>query len=58
MRTPAHHAAGAGDLPTLRFLVEHGADLAAVDAEYHATPLGWAEFFEQKEAADYLDSLA
>jgi hypothetical protein len=57
MRTPLHHAAAAGDVPTLRLLVEHGADLDAVDPSFKATPLGWAEFFEQTEAADYLRSL-
>jgi hypothetical protein len=54
MRTPAHHAAAAGDVAVLRLLVEHGADLHAVDPQYKATPLGWAEFFEQPEAAEYL----
>jgi hypothetical protein len=57
-RTPLHHAAAAGDLATMRLLVEHGADLAAVDPEYHATPLGWAELFEQPETADYLRSVS
>ena len=56
-RTPAHHAAGAGDVAALRLLVEHGADLTAVDPEYGATPLGWAEFFAQPAAADYLRSV-
>jgi ankyrin repeat protein len=58
MRTPLHHAAAAGDVPTLRLLVEHGADLTAVDPSYDATPLGWAEFFGQPEAAEYLRSLS
>jgi len=53
-RTPAHHAAAAGDVGALRLLVEHGADLAALDPTYNATPLGWAEFFEQPDAAAYL----
>ena len=57
MRTPAHHAAAAGDIAALRLLVEHGADLDAVDPTYSATPLGWAEFFEQPEAAEYLRSV-
>jgi ankyrin repeat protein len=54
MRTPAHHAAAAGDVTCLRLLVEHGADLTAVDPTYNATPLGWAEFFDKPEAAAYL----
>jgi ankyrin repeat protein len=53
MRTPAHHAAAAGDVAALRLLVEHGADLTAVDPQFNATPLGWAEFFGQ-DAAAYL----
>jgi hypothetical protein len=56
-RTPLHHAAAAGDLATCRYLVEHGADLTVVDPTYDATPLGWAEFFGQDEAATYLRSL-
>ena len=57
MRTPLHHAAAAGDVPTLRLLVEHGADLEALDPSFNATPLGWAEFFEKHDAADYLRSI-
>lgn len=57
-RTPLHHAAAANDLDALRVLVEHGGDLAAVDPGFHATPLGWAEFFEKDEAAEYLRSVA
>ena len=58
MRTPAHHAAAAGDIGTLRLLVERGADLSAVDPTFDATPLGWAEFFHKSEAAEYLRSVA
>ena len=58
MRTPAHHAAAAGDVATLELLVAHGADLSICDAEFDATPLGWAEFFEQPEAAEYLRGVA
>lgn len=54
MRTPLHHAAAADDVAALRLLVEHGADLEAVDPTFNATPLGWAEFFEKEEAAEYL----
>lgn len=57
-RTPLHHAAAAGDVAALRLLVEHGADLDAVDPGFDATPLGWAEFFEQEAAAEYLRSVA
>lgn len=57
MRTPAHHAAAAGDVETLALLVAHGAALDAVDPTYNATPLGWAEFFDQPKTADYLRAL-
>ena len=58
MRTPLHHAAAADDVAALRLLVEHGADLGAVDPSFNATPLGWAEFFEKEQAAQYLRSLS
>ena len=57
-RTPAHHAAAAGDVEALRLLVESGADLTAGDPSFGATPLGWAEFFHKEEAAEYLRSVA
>ena len=57
-RTPLHHAAAAGDVAALRVLVEHGGDLDALDPGFNATPLGWAEFFEQDEAAAFLRSVA
>ncbi|WP_328994874.1 DinB family protein [Kribbella sp. NBC_01245] len=53
-RTAAHLAAGTGELDVLRLLVEHGADLAAEDPEFHATPLGWAQWSNQAAAADFL----
>jgi ankyrin repeat protein len=40
--TPLHAAASAGDLETVRLLLEHGADLDARDANYNGTPLGYA----------------
>jgi hypothetical protein len=53
-----HYAVGANALPTVRLLVEHGADLARRDDEWYATPLGWAEFFapmlEREDVAEYL----
>lgn len=56
-RTPAHHAAAADDVPTLRLLVENGADLTVKDPQFDATPLGWAVFFEQPNTAEYLRGL-
>ena len=56
-RTPAHHAAAADDVDVLRLLVDAGADLTVTDPGFHATPLGWAQFFEQENATAYLRSL-
>ncbi|HZX02144.1 DinB family protein [Kribbella sp.] len=52
--TAAHLAAGTGELDTLRFLVDRGADLSLKDTQYDADVRGWAEFFQQPEVADYL----
>jgi peptide-methionine (S)-S-oxide reductase len=41
--TPLHHAVSSGDFAAVRVLVEAGADLDARDADWSATPLGWAE---------------
>lgn len=56
--TPAHLAAGAGSIETLRLLIEHGADLTATDPAYQATPLGWAEWFGESAATDHLRPLS
>jgi len=53
----AHVAAGTGSLDTLRFLVEHGADLSATDPRFGADVLGWAKWFKQPEAVEYLESV-
>ena len=53
----AHLAAGTGSLDTLRFLVEHGADLSATDPRFGADVLGWAKWFKQPETTEYLESL-
>ncbi|NEE02528.1 DinB family protein [Phytoactinopolyspora halotolerans] len=49
-----HSAAAAGALDEVRFLVEHGADLAATDAEFGLPPAGWADHFGHTATADYL----
>ena len=41
--TPLHHAVYSGSLQAVAALVEAGADLAARDSAWGATPLGWAE---------------
>lgn len=57
VRKPLHHASGNGDLEIVRLLVEAGGDLTATDTGFGATPLGWAEYFEEREVAEYLASL-
>jgi len=55
-KSAAHFAAGVGNLPILQALIDHGADLAATDSDFKATPLGWAQWANQQEAADFLTS--
>lgn len=52
--TPLHHAVDSGSLEAVKVLVEAGASLDAKDLSYQATPLGWAEYLERAEIADYL----
>ncbi|TCC07613.1 DinB family protein [Kribbella soli] len=52
--TAAHLAAGTGSLNTLRFLVENGADLSLTDSRFNADVRGWAQWFKQTDAAEYL----
>jgi len=53
-RTPLHEAAWDGDLPRIRALLDAGADPAVRDDVHGTTPLHWAEFAYQTEAADLL----
>ena len=41
-KTPLHHYAGNGEVGNLELLLERGADIDAIDDEYHSTPLAWA----------------
>ncbi len=52
--TLLHHMAAKGFLPKAKLLVEHGADINAVDEEYCSTPLGFAARWGQREMAAYL----
>lgn len=52
--TPLHQAAWEGDLPLIRRLLEAGADPSITDTRFGSTPLEWAEYAYQTEAADLL----
>jgi peptide-methionine (S)-S-oxide reductase len=55
--TPAHQAAVNDDVPTLRLLVEHGANLDVQDTLWNGTPLGWAVHMNKPAAEAYLRSV-
>jgi hypothetical protein len=55
--TSLHRAAASGDVALLTLLVERGASTDAVDWQWNLTPLGWAEYFGQQAAADYLRAI-
>jgi hypothetical protein len=49
--TPLHHAVCSGSLETVRALINAGADPGRSDAAWNATPLGWAEHYEEDSDA-------
>jgi hypothetical protein len=53
-RTALHDAAGADELAMVRYLIDRGADPNAVDTDFHATPLGWAQYFGRTDVVEYL----
>ena len=57
-QTALHGAAFNGNLEMVRYLVEHGADLAAEDCSFHSTPRGWADHNGRTDVVAYLDGLA
>jgi len=55
--TALHQVASTGEVDIARLLIELGADPGIRDARFDATPLGWAEHFQQKAMADFLRPL-
>lgn len=53
-RTPLHLAAGAGEVAVVKTLLDHGADPAATDPDFRATPLQWAAFLHREDVVDLL----
>jgi len=52
--TLLHDMAQAGDIPKARLLLDHGADIDAVDEEYRSTPLGLAARWGQRDLVAFL----
>ncbi len=52
--TVLHKAVQMNSIETLRFFLERGGDLTIKDGQYHATPLGWAEFLGHPEVMVFL----
>jgi hypothetical protein len=53
-RTALHFAAAGAPADVIRLLIEGGADLSTRDADFHATPHGWAEYFNRRDVAQLL----
>jgi len=52
--TLLHHMAADGELAKARLLVDHGADIDAIDDEYRSTPLGIAARWGRRELVSFL----
>jgi ankyrin repeat protein len=52
---PLHLAAAGGHLDLVKLLIELGADPLVRDAEYNATPMGWAQYNHQAAVAKFLE---
>jgi len=53
-RTPMHDAAWGNHVEMISLLLQLGADPTIRDGAYAGTPLDWAEYNQQRQAADYL----
>ena len=54
--TPLHQAVAGGHLGVVRLLVERGARIDIRDSLFESTPLGWADYLNQEQIAEYLRS--
>lgn len=52
--TLLHDMAFTGDVRKARLLLDHGADINAIDEEYQSTPLGYAAHWGKREMAAFL----
>lgn len=52
--TLLHHMAAQGEFAKARLLVDHGADIDAIDDEYRSTPLGLAARRGQRDVVAWL----
>ncbi|MFI5228882.1 MAG: ankyrin repeat domain-containing protein [Gemmatimonadales bacterium] len=52
--TLLHHMAAAGELAKAKLLIDHGADIDAIDDEYRSTPLGVAARWGRSEMVSLL----
>jgi ankyrin repeat protein len=52
--TLLHDMAQKGDIPKARLLLDHGADINAVDEEYRSTPLGFAARWGHRDMVAFL----
>ncbi|TWB61860.1 ankyrin repeat protein [Rhizobium sp. ERR 922] len=53
-RTPLHEAALHGHMEMAKLLIEHGADTTVRDPNFHAPPIGWAEYNGKDQMVEFL----
>ena len=57
-RAPLHNAAGWGTLDMIKLLLELGGDPNLRDCTFHAAPIGWAAYGQQRHVVEYLLTFA